>query len=204
MRNISINLRKNENVIKIQEGAIQKDIIKELKQKLPDLKKLYKDETMPIRVTGKALKNVEMDEIEKLIKEYLDIEVKFDMPKELGLSSIVKTFNQTIKTSETMFQASSIRSGKKIEVEGSIVILGDVNSGAEVIATDNIIVVGKLRGLAHAGAKGNKEALVAASEFDAVQVRIANIVKEIDRDAEIVKKHVYIHVIDDQIIVEKC
>lgn len=204
MRSISINLRKNENIIKIQEEAIQKDIIKELKQKLPDLKKLYKEEKMPIRVTGKALKNLEMDEIETLIKEYLDIEVKFDMPKELGLSSIVKTFNQTIKMSETKFHTSSIRSGKKIEVEGSVVILGDVNSGAEVIATDNIIVIGNLRGLAHAGAKGNKEALVAASEFDAVQVRIANIVKEIDKEVEIIKKHVYIHVVDDEIVVQKC
>ena len=61
MRSISINLRKNENIIKIQEEAIQKDIIKELKQKLPDLKKLYKEEKMPIRVTGKALKNAEME-----------------------------------------------------------------------------------------------------------------------------------------------
>lgn len=204
MRSISINLRKNENVIKIQESAGQKDIIKELKQKLPDLKKLYKEEKMPIRVTGKVLKNIEMDEIEKIIKEYLDIEVKFDLPKELGLSSIVKTFNQTIKTSETKFQRGSIRSGKKIEVEGSIVILGDVNSGAEIIATDNIVVLGSLRGLAHAGAKGNKEAIVAAGNFDAVQVRIANIVKEIDKDLEIAKTQVYIRVQGEEIIVEEC
>ena len=40
MRSISINLRKTENIIKIQEGAEQKNIIKELKTKLPDLKKL--------------------------------------------------------------------------------------------------------------------------------------------------------------------
>lgn len=204
MRSISINLRKNENVIKVQEGAEQKNIIKELKQKLPDLKKLYKEEKMPIRVTGKALKNAEMDEIENVIKEYLDIEVKFDMPKELGLSSIVKTFSQTIKTSETKFHRGSIRSGKKIEVEGSIVVLGDVNSGAEIIATDNIVVLGSLRGLAHAGAKGNKEAIVASGNFDAVQVRIANIVKEIDRDAEIAKSQVYIHVEGEEIIVEEC
>lgn len=204
MRNISINLRKNENIIKIDEEAIQKDIIKELKLKLPELKKLYKDEKTPIRITGKALKNIEMDEIQNIIKSFLDIEVNFDLPKELGLSSIVKTFNQAIKTSETKFHKGSIRSGKKLEAEGSIVILGDVNSGAEIIATDNIVVLGSLRGLAHAGAKGNKEAIIAAGEFDAVQVRIANIVKEIDRDVEIATKQVYIHVEGDEISVEKC
>lgn len=204
MRNISINLRKNENVIKVQELAEQKDIIKELKQKLPDLKKLYKEEKVPIRITGKALKNIEMDEIEKLIKEYLDIEIKFDIPKELGLSSIVRTFSQSINVSETKFHRGSIRSGKKIEAEGSIVILGDVNAGAEIMATDNIVVLGSLRGLAHAGAKGNKEAIVAAGTFDAVQVRIANIVKEIDKDSDIAKNQVYIHVQDDQIVIEQC
>lgn len=204
MRSVSINLKKSENLIKVYEGAEQKDIIKELKKKLPDLKKLYKEEKMPIRITGKALKNSEMDEIENLIKEYLDIEVKFDMPKELGLSSIVKTFNQTIKVSETKFHKGSIRSGKKMEAEGSIVILGDVNSGAEIVATDNIVVLGNLRGLAHAGAKGNKEAIVAAGTFDAVQVRIANIVKEIDRESELSREQVYIHVAGDEIMVEEC
>lgn len=204
MRSISINLRKNENVIKVEEGANQKDIVKELKLKLPELKKLYKDEKTPIRVTGKALKNVEMDEIQKIIEKYLDIEIKFDLPKELGLSSIIKTFNQEIKISETKFHRGSVRSGKKMEVEGSIVILGDVNSGAEIVATDNIIVLGSLRGLAHAGAKGNKETIVAAGEFDAVQVRIANIVKEIDRDLEVARKQVYIHVNGDEIEIEKC
>ena len=204
MRSISINLRKNENIIKVQEAAEQKNIIKELKQKLPELKKLYKEEKMPIRVTGKALKNIEMEEIENVIKEYLDIEVNFDMPKELGLSSIVKTFSQEIKTSETKFHRGSVRSGRKIEAEGSIVILGDVNSGAEIVATDNIIVVGSLRGLAHAGAKGNTEAIVSAGNFDAVQVRIANIVKEIDRDIEMSRKPVYIHAQGEEIIVEEC
>lgn len=204
MRSISINLRKNENIIKIQEGAEQSAIIKELKQKLPELKKLYKDEKMPIRVTGKSLKNIEMDEIENLIKEYLDIEINFDMPKELGLSSIVKTFSQSIKISETKFQRGSIRSGKKVEAEGSIVILGDVNSGAEIVATDNIVVLGALRGLAHAGAKGNTEAIVAAGTFDAVQVRISNIVKEIDKDSDLPKNQVYIHAQGEKIIFEEC
>ncbi len=204
MRSISINLKKNENIIKIEETAEQKDIIKELKQKLPDLKKLYKEEKVPIRITGKVLKNIEMDEIEKLIKEYLDIEIKFDIPKELGLSSIVRTFSQSIKISETKFHRGSIRSGKKMEAEGSIVILGDVNAGAEIMATDNIVVLGSLRGLAHAGAKGNKEAIVAAGTFDAVQVRIANIVKEIDKDSDIAKNQVYIHVQNNQIVIDQC
>ena len=124
------------------------------------------------------------------------------MPKSLGLSGIKKTYNKEIATSETKFHRGSLRSGQKLEVEGSVVIIGDVNSGAEVVASDNIVVLGALRGLAHAGAKGNKQAIVAAGLFDAVQIRVANIVKEIVRDEEPMHKQAYISVIEDKIIID--
>ena len=89
-----------------------------------------------------------------------------------------------------------------MEVEGSIVILGDVNSGAEIMATDNIVVLGSLRGLAHAGAKGNKQAIISAGMLDAVQLRISNIVKEIDREEEPLHKQAYIYVNEDEIVIE--
>ena len=89
-----------------------------------------------------------------------------------------------------------------MEVEGSLVILGDVNSGAEVIASDNIVVLGALRGLAHAGAKGNKEAIISAGLLDTVQMRIADIVKEIDRDEETLHKQSCCYVENDKIIID--
>ena len=202
MRSVSINLKKDENLIKIDEKAEQKNIINELTKKLPDLKKLYKEEKTPIRITGKALKNKEMDEIHALVKKYLNVEINFDMPKEFGLSSIKRTFNQTVNVSETKFHKGSLRSGKKIEVEGSVVILGDVNSGAEVMATDNIVILGTLRGLAHAGAKGNKEAIISAGKLEAVQLRIANIVRELSKEESEIEK-VYIHTIGEDVVIEQ-
>ena len=124
------------------------------------------------------------------------------MPKSLGLHSIKKTFEKEIAVSETKFHHGSLRSGQKIETEGSLVIIGDVNSGAEVIASDNIIILGALRGLAHAGAKGNKQAIIAAGLVDTVQIRIANVVKEIDRDEEPRHKQAYISIDKDKIIIE--
>ena len=199
---VSINLRKDEIVIKLDENANQEQIIYTLRKKLPELKKLYKDEKTPIRVAGKILKNKEIDEIQELIKSKIDVEIDFDMPKSLGLSSIKRAFDKEIAVSETKFHRGSLRSGQKLETEGSLVILGDVNSGAEVMASDNIVVLGALRGLAHAGAKGNKQAIIAAGLFDAVQVRIANIVKEINRDEEPLHKQAYISVDGDKIIIE--
>ena len=203
MRNcVSINLRKNEILIKISDDAEQKDIIDNLRKKLPELRKMYKNEKTPITVTGKILKNKEIDEIQELIKRNIDVEIDFDMPKSLGLSSITRTFNKEIAISETKFHRGSLRSGQKMESEGSLVILGDVNSGAEVMASDNIVILGALRGLAHAGAKGNKQAIISAGLLDTVQIRIANVIKEIDRDEEPLHKQAYVSIINNEIVIE--
>ena len=199
---VMINLKKNEILIKISENAEQKEIIECLRKKLPELKKLYKDEKTPIRVVGKVLKNKEIDQIQEMISKAIDVQVDFDMPKSLGLSSIKRTFEREIAVSETKFHRGSLRSGQKLETEGSIVILGDVNSGAEVIASDNIVVLGNLRGLAHAGAKGNKQAIIAAGLLDTVQIRIANIVREINREEETLHKQAYVSVVDGIILIE--
>ena len=199
---VSINLKKDEILIKLNEDAERNDIIEGLKKKLQELKKLYKDEKTPIRVTGKVLKNREIDEIQEIIQEKIDVDVEFDTPKTLGLYSIKKTFDKKITVSETKFHRGSLRSGQKLESDGSLVILGDVNSGAEVIASDNIVVLGNLRGLAHAGAKGNKQAIISAGLLDTVQIRIANIVKEIDRDEEPMHKQAYVSVAEDKITIE--
>lgn len=199
---VSINLRKDEILIKINDNASQEEIVSELLLKIVELKKLYQDEKTPIRVTGKILKNSELEEIKDIIKNEIDVEIRFDTPTTLGLHSITRSYKKDVGTSETTFHKGSLRSGQRIEVEGSIVIIGDVNSGAEVIAGDNVIVIGTLRGLAHAGAKGNKEAIIAVSTLDAVQLRISNIVREIDREEEEIREHAYIYVENDKIEID--
>ena len=202
MNSVSINLKKDEVVVKIDDNAEQEDIIKELTKKLRELKKMYKEEKTPIRVTGKILANKEIEEIKELITSKIDVKVSFDTPTTLGLHSITRSYKKDVGTSETTFHKGSLRSGQRLEVEGSLVVIGDVNSGAEVIAADNIAVIGTLRGLAHAGAKGNKEAIITASTLDAVQLRISNIVREIDRDEEEIHQNAYVFVDEDSIVIE--
>lgn len=67
----------------------------------------------------------------------------------------------------------SVRSGQRVEHSGNLVICGDVSPDAEVIATGDIVVVGKLRGRPHAGCLGDESAKVVASELRAPQIRIA-------------------------------
>lgn len=201
---ISIQTRKNKVILKLNEEAEQKQIVSDLKKKMTELKKLYKDDTTPIFITGKNLSKDNMKEIEDIIKKDIKVEVNFDSPKILGLHGIKKTFSKEIATSETKFHRGSLRSGMKIEFEGSLVILGDVNAGAEVLAGENIVVLGILRGMAHAGAKGNKEAIIAAASIESVQLRIADIIKEIEKEEleqEEIKTCAYVNE-KDEIVLE--
>ena len=200
---ISINLKKEETLVKIEDNATEEEIMDELKIKISELTILYQDEKTPIRFTGRILSEKELQDIKDLVEKYLDVKIVFDTPTSLGLHSIIRSYKEKIENSDTIFQRGSVRSGKKIEAKGTVVIIGDVNAGAEVIAGDNIIVQGNLRGLAHAGAKGNKDAIITAGNLEAVQVRISNIVKEIDKTENLNVNRAYICVKNDKIEIEK-
>lgn len=73
-----------------------------------------------------------------------------------------------------LFLNRTLRSGTRIEFAGHVVVLGDVNPGAEILAEGNVIIWGRLRGTVHAGAKGNREAVVCALDFSPMQLRIAD------------------------------
>ncbi len=134
-------------------------------------------------------------------------EENINRTNELGLHTIEKSFSRKIDASITELHEGSLRSGNRIEYEGSLVIIGDVNAGAEVIAEENIIVLGTIRGLAHAGAKGNKDAIIVANAIEAPQIRIADIVKEMEKPENLeeeedipVKKKAYVQ--NDKIVLE--
>jgi septum site-determining protein MinC len=70
----------------------------------------------------------------------------------------------------------ALRSGRVVETPGYVVVIGDVNPGAEIIAGGDVIVWGKLRGLVHAGAYGDRAAMVCALELVPTQLRIAEFI----------------------------
>ena len=155
--------------------------MEELQTKIPKLRDFYQSSKIPIRVTGKLFSETEIEMIKKIINDEIEVDVKFDDVSDLlGLHAIKKTFETKTEISETKYIQNCIRSGQKEEYSGSLVIFGDVNAGAEIIAGGNIAILGSLRGLAHAGANGNTMAVISANSIDVTQVRIANLVREIE------------------------
>ncbi len=73
-----------------------------------------------------------------------------------------------------LFLNKTLRSGTRIEFSGHVVVVGDVNPGAEIIAEGNVIVWGRVRGMIHAGAKGDTSAYICALDLSPTQLRIAD------------------------------
>lgn len=110
-------------------------------------------------------------------------------------ATVPKKGNETSKTKKQQIDSISekkslkiinktLRNGQRIEYDGDVMIFGDVNPGAYVIASGNIIVMGVLRGVVHAGARGDETTVVIALKLLPQQLRIGNYITRAPDDAE--------------------
>jgi len=76
----------------------------------------------------------------------------------------------------------NVRSGQKFYSEGSIVVWGDVHESAELIAANNIIILGKLAGIVHAGYYGNLNSVIFALSLMPSQIRIGDVISRSPKD----------------------
>ena len=112
------------------------------------------------------------------VKKFIP-ETKEDVPvKNAVLEAPQKAggIDQYLSEGSTLLVRKNLRSGQSITHEGTVILMGDVNPGAEIIATGHIFVIGHLRGIAHAGVKGDKGAVVYANRLQPTQLRIANLI----------------------------
>ncbi|NLG79374.1 MAG: septum site-determining protein MinC [Firmicutes bacterium] len=104
---------------------------------------------------------------------------------------------------ETLLVRRTLRSGQRAAFAGNVVVLGDVNPGAEVVAGGDIVVVGALRGVAHAGTPDNRSAIVVALRFMPTQLRIADaIARPPDGESKAPRTPEMARIKDDQIVIE--
>jgi septum site-determining protein MinC len=73
-----------------------------------------------------------------------------------------------------LFLSKTLRSGTRIEFPGHVVVFGDVNPGAEIVAEGNVLVWGRVRGMIHAGVEGDTSAFICALDLSPTQLRIAD------------------------------
>lgn len=74
----------------------------------------------------------------------------------------------------TILIRRTLRSGQNFYYQGNVVVIGDINPGAELVAKGDIVVMGQMRGMVHAGSEGDESATVMAFRLQPTQLRIAN------------------------------
>ena len=95
----------------------------------------------------------------------------------------------------------TMRSGFTVKYKGHVAVIGDVNPGAEIIASGSVIVWGRLRGTVHAGADGDLTAIVCALDLSPTQLRIASKIA-ITPEEQAEPKPEVARIIDEQIVAE--
>jgi len=164
----------------ILDNQIEFEKLKEkLKLKLIPMRSLLKKADTAIEFVNRELTPEEENELIDIIKINTDISITMVFSKNVCSTDkelTKKTISNFIALEgNTKFHKGNLRSGRKLEFDGNLVILGDVNPGAEVIASGNIIVLGRLSGSIIAGSKDKENAFVGAIFMNPVHLTIGEV-----------------------------
>jgi len=150
------------------------DICDILETKILEAKNFIGNSRMAIEFSGRALTNEEENKLIGIITENSNIVISYifskrtDSEEEMDLENI----NPLIEEGKTHFFRGTLRSGSKIESDGNVVVLGDVNPSSIIKARGNVIVLGHLNGTVYAGLGGDDRAFIGAIYFNPIQLTI--------------------------------
>ncbi|MBN7572962.1 MULTISPECIES: septum site-determining protein MinC [Clostridium] len=165
--------------INMNKFACFDDMLVLLIKKLSKGKHFYKGTTLILRIDLKLVNKKEVGILKEKLLTQIELKdiVLEDIEKEIEQvnEKEVKVFSGVYE-GKTKFIRKTVRSGECINYQGNIVIVGDINSGAEVYAAGNVIVLGRIRGKVSAGTNGNIKAVIAAFLLQPELLKIANVI----------------------------
>lgn len=168
---VTIKGTKEGFVFELDDEHLFADVFKELEHKLKtDDTHIGDDQlvSVVVKLGYRYLSEKQKDSLREMIEESHRFEVeRFD-------SKVMSKKNTRLLLDKTGIKLENkiVRSGQVLEITGDLLLIGDVNPGGEVRATGNVFVLGELNGIAHAGQKGDEEAVIVASYMNPSQLRI--------------------------------
>ena len=213
MSNYVIIKGKNDRlVIALNPDVDFLDICDILKTKILEAKNFIGNSRMAIEFSGRTLTNDEENTLIGIITNNSNIVISYIFSKkekqeqEIDLESL----NPLIEKGKTHFFRGTLRSGAKIESDGNVVVLGDVNPSSIIKARGNVIVLGHLNGTVYAGLGGDDRAFIGAIYFNPIQLTIGmktitDIQNEILDSSRVDKKSRFkvARIVNQEIVVEE-
>lgn len=189
--------------ILFQEEIPFETICEQLEKKVEEAGKFFDNVKTALTFKGRTFSQEEEEILLKIITERTTMAITFVKTENNELKHLSNLLEQDMAGHNlTKFHKGSLRNGQRIDFDGSVVVIGDVNPGAEIKATGNIIVLGQLKGMAHAGCNGMAEAFVFSVYMAPVQLRIHEIITRFpDENKKGAKAPEYAFVKDGQIFV---
>jgi len=220
--NIAIKGTRNGLLLTLEPETPFGDLLTALSERLSEAPAFFRGASLALDTTRRALQVSERTQLEALLAYYhmsvavpepattarLDSQVSAAQSPEVSAanslqSSQEQSIQQDLRTfDDTLFIRRTVRSGQAIHHPSHVVVLGDVNPGAEIVAGGDIIVWGVLRGMVHAGYPDNAEALVCSLLLAPVQLRIAHLLSRPPEGYEAQPRPEVAAIRNDQIVVE--
>ena len=137
-------------------------------------------------------------------ESYADSETFELIEEKSSMNSEVRQETHIPEDNTGLFYRGTLRSGQTLETKESLVIIGDVNPGATVIAGGNIVIIGTLKGSVTAGCNGNTNSFVMALSMEPIQIQIADVIaRSSDTKHNKMKQETMIAmIVDNQICIE--
>jgi septum site-determining protein MinC len=220
---IAIKGTRNGLLLTLEPGTPFSDLLTALSERLAEAPSFFRGASLSLDTTRRALEVSERTQLEALLAFYqmsvaapetpagsLSPEAAHAMQVALlDLSPVIAPDEREPgaspdprESSNTLFLRRTVRSGQAIHHASNVVVLGDVNHGAEIVAGGDIIVWGALRGMVHAGYPDNEQALVCSLALAPVQLRIAHLLSRPPEGFEVQPRPEVAAIRNDQIVVE--
>lgn len=181
----------------IDEGASIEAAVQELREKLTNAGNFFRGAAFRLESGERILTEDERSVLSSAMEEFGIYLRETDGSRNVGGRRMEPLGNSGMQSSEpapgrsgigespenTLLVRRTLRSGQRVDYNGNVVVMGDVNAGAVVMCAGDIVVLGSLRGLAHAGAEGAVNAVVMAFRLQPTQLRIANYISRAPDEA---------------------
>jgi septum site-determining protein MinC len=169
-----------------------------LKEKTARAKEFFAGADSKIAFKGRELSETEEKQLLDVIFKETTLDVSFLEGKGYTAPPSVPKTQTAVHTAvvhaahtehNTAYYRQGLRSGQSIRFSGSVVVLGDVNPGSEIVAYGNVIVLGSVKGMVHAGAGGDDTCFVSSFNMQPTQLRIASVITYIPPHEQAARKN---------------
>lgn len=182
MKKVPVVIKGNKSGIRLvlDDSLSFDELKKEVCDKFEASTKFLGEAQVALSFEGKELTEDEEAQLLQVIKEHSKLDVVCvidnDKKREEYFTHSLNERLMEMNMNSGHFYKGTIRSGEQLDFETSIILLGDVNAGANVISSGNIIVLGNLNGTAYAGSTGKEDSFIVALKMNPVQLRIGDVI----------------------------